>query len=149
MTLLSAMSVAGSGMTAHSKRAQVHAVNIANLGTPGYKRQLPILNQAAGMPFSQIMQQVNSAGSAAELASFTDAGVAFSGTVDDPTPGQKVHMPWHPQADEKGYVEMSTANPLTDMSDALMANRMFEANLSVFGILKTMANKSVELGSGR
>jgi flagellar basal body rod protein FlgC len=46
-------------------------------------------------------------------------------------------------------VEASTANPLVDMADALMANRMFEANLSVYGILKTMASKSIELGSGR
>lgn len=149
MTLLSAMTVAASGMTTHTKRAQVHAVNIANLGTPGYKRQIPILRQQAGMPFANVLEQVNRAGSAAELASFSEAGVAFAGTAQDPRQGQKIYMPQHPLADANGYVEASTADALVDMSDALMANRMFEANLSVYGILKTMANRSVELGSGR
>lgn len=149
MTLLSAMNVSASGMTAHGKRAQVHANNIANLGTPNFKRQIPILHQQAGLPFSEIMKEVHAAGSGMDVTTFSESGVAMLGTVNDPTPGKKLYMPYHPDADSQGYVEASTANPLVDMADAVMANRMYEASLSAYGILKTMASRAVQIGSGR
>ena len=152
MTLFNAMSISSSGMTAHSQRAQVHATNLANLGTPNYKRQIQILNQQASVPFAELMGNVHAVASGVNPRTVNhlgEAGVAMSGTISDPTKGTQIYMPYHPAADEKGYVESSTANPLVDMADALMANRMFEANLSVYGILKTMASRSIELGSGR
>ena len=152
MTLLNAMNISSSGMTAHSQRAQVHATNLANLGTIGYKRQIPILNQQANAPFADLLGNLHATASGvhpAQVNGMGEAGVAMAGTISDPTKGTQLYMPYHPQADENGYVEASTANPLVDMADALMANRMFEANLSVYGILKTMASRSIELGSGR
>jgi flagellar basal-body rod protein FlgC len=149
MILLSAMNVSASGMSAHAQRAQIHAVNIANLGTPNYKRQIPILHQQAGMPFHEMLQQVHAAGAGMDITTYSDSGVAMLGTAQDPTPGKKLYMPYHPDADEQGYVEASTANPLVDMADAVMANRMYEASLSAYGILKTMASRAVQIGSGR
>jgi flagellar basal-body rod protein FlgC len=152
MTLLNAMNISSSGMTTHAQRAQVHATNMANLGTPGYKRQIPILSQQVQVPFADVMGQVNAGASglsSSSLNTMAEAGVTMSGTVSDPSKGTQLYMPYHPAADANGYVEASTANPLVDMADALMANRMFEANLSVYGILKSMASRSVELGSGR
>jgi flagellar basal-body rod protein FlgC len=149
MTLLAAMNVSATGMSAHGKRAQVHATNIANLGTPNYKRQIPIMHQQAGMPFREIMQQVHASGEGMSIERYSDSGVTMLGTVQDPTPGKKLYMPYHPDADSQGYVEASTANPLVDMADAVMANRMYEASLSAYGILKTMASRAVQIGSGR
>jgi flagellar basal-body rod protein FlgC len=152
MTLLNAMNISSSGMTTHAQRAQVHATNMANLGTPGYKRQIPILSQQVQVPFADLMGNVKASASgvpANTLNNLGEAGVTMSGTISDPSKGTQLYMPYHPAADANGYVEASTANPLVDMADALMANRMFEANLSVYGILKSMASRSVELGSGR
>ena len=113
-------------MTTHAQRAQVHATNMANLGTPGYKRQIPILSQQVQVPFADLMGQVNAAASglsSSSLHNMAESGVTMSGTVSDPSKGTQLYMPYHPAADANGYVEASTANPLVDMADALMANR--------------------------
>jgi flagellar basal-body rod protein FlgC len=96
-----------------------------------------------------MLQQVHAAGAGMDITTYSDSGVAMLGTAQDPTPGKKLYMPYHPDADEQGYVEASTANPLVDMADAVMANRMYEASLSAYGILKTMASRAVQIGSGR
>jgi flagellar basal-body rod protein FlgC len=149
MSLLQAFAVTASGLDTHAARIRVHASNMANLGTPGYVRQIPVLGETAKLPFSEVMLLAKKQGSQAVLAQGGGAGVQLLGTVDDTTPGKRLYMPNHPEADTEGYVTMSNTNPLGDMADALVANRMYEANLSMYGILKTMASRAIELGSGR
>jgi flagellar basal-body rod protein FlgC len=149
MSLLQAMAATASGLDTHAARIRIHASNMANLGTPGYVRQIPVLGETAKLPFSAVMGLAQKQGANATLGQGDGVGVQLLGTVDDPTPGKKLYMPNHPEADKEGYVTMSNTNPLGDMADALVANRMYEANLSMYGILKSMASRAIELGSGR
>ena len=73
-------------------------------------------------------------------------GVTFSGVVEDPTLGQKIYKPGHPDADENGYIRQSNVNAMVDIADALVAQRAYEANLAVVNISKSMAQRALEIG---
>ena len=73
-------------------------------------------------------------------------GVAFSGTVEDPTLGEKIYKPGHPDADANGYIRASNVNPSIEIADAILAQRAYEANLALVNISKSMAQKAIEIG---
>ena len=79
---------------------------------------------------------------------FLSGSVALSGVVEDPTLGDKLYKPGHPDADENGYIRASNVNPLVEFGDATMAQRAYEASLAVVKISKSMASSAVELGNG-
>ena len=54
-------------------------------------------------------------------------------------------MPDSPYADEKGYVEMSNVNIITEMVDMIAATRSYEANLTALNSSKQMAKDSLEI----
>ena len=56
-----------------------------------------------------------------------------------------VHDPSHPDADENGYVTYPDVNVLEEMSDLMIANRAFEANVTVINAAKQMISKSLEI----
>ena len=77
---------------------------------------------------------------------YLQGGVTFSGIVEDPTLGQKIYKPGHPDADENGYIRQSNVNAMVDIADALVAQRAYEANLAVVNISKSMAQRALEIG---
>ena len=72
--------------------------------------------------------------------------MSFGGIVEDPTLGDKIYQPGHPDADQNGYIRSSNVNPMVDMADAMMAQRAYEANLAIISITKAMAQRAVEIG---
>lgn len=54
-------------------------------------------------------------------------------------------MPEHPDADEKGYVQMSNVNVLNEMVDMIAATRSYEANLTALNSSKQMIKDSLEI----
>ena len=72
--------------------------------------------------------------------------VAITGVVDDPTLGERIYRPGHPDADENGYIRTSNVNPMVEMADATMAQRAYEANLAVITISKSMASRATQIG---
>jgi flagellar basal-body rod protein FlgC len=149
MTLQDSMAIAGMGMDTHVERMQVHSANIANIGTPGYVRQIPVLVENSVVPFDTLLNKVRDQGAAIGMMASPSQGVQMLGTVEDTTPGKKVYQPEHPLADDEGFVTLSNTNPLGDMADAMVSSRMYEANVSLYNIVKTMANKALDIGSGR
>ena len=73
-------------------------------------------------------------------------GVNFDGIIEDPTPGAKIYKPGHPDADENGYIRTSNTNVMVDITDAHLAQRAYEASLSVMTISKAMAVSALEIG---
>jgi flagellar basal-body rod protein FlgC len=65
--------------------------------------------------------------------------------LTDKTPGEMLYMPDHPDADEKGYVQMSNVNVVNEMVDMIAASRGFEANSTAFGASKQIAKDSLEI----
>lgn len=76
-------------------------------------------------------------------------GVHVAKVVESQAPFPKVYDPSHPDAiksgPDQGYVRMPNVNYSTEMVNALMASRMYEANVTVMEITKTMTAASLRL----
>lgn len=149
MTVQSSFGIASQGLTAAAERLKVHANNIANTQTPNFVRKIPVLMEVGQSSFDHLLGQVRSSGVFKAAISNAPGGVEMAGTIEDPTPGKKIYDPGHPEADADGYVTMSNVNVVSDMADAMVSSRLYEANLAVIGIVKAMANRALEIGRGQ
>ena len=143
---MESIDIGANALREHGKRIDVHAKNIANLDTPNYVRKIPILNATDDMSFHGLMNNMKEDVFGVGTLPYLQGGVAFSGVVEDPTLGQKIYKPGHPDADENGYIRTSNVNAMVDIADALMAQRAYEANLALVNVTKSMANKAIEIG---
>ncbi len=146
MGILESMDMGAQALRVHGKRIDVHAKNIANLDTPNYVRKIPVLNATDDISFHGIMNTMKEDVFGVGTLPYLQGGVNFSGVVEDPTLGQKIYKPGHPDADENGYIRASNVNAMVDIADALMAQRAYEANLALVNISKSMAQRALEIG---
>jgi len=146
MGILDAMYIGSNALKAHGARLDVHAKNIANIDTPNYVRKIPVLNSVSGESFSAIMNNMQDGTFGLRANGTLESGVSYGGVVEDPTLGEKIYKPGHPDADENGYIRSSNVNAMVDIADAMMAQRAYEANLAVMNITKSMALKAAEIG---
>jgi flagellar basal-body rod protein FlgC len=114
---------------------QKEGLNTPSLGIEGNTVRLNITNkdhistaQSANM---------NGASSQASNLGYTE--------LEDKTPGELVYMPDHPNANEKGYVEMSNVNVVNEMVDMIAASRGYEANSTALGASKQIAKDSLDI----
>lgn len=144
--------IAAAGLDVAGERLRIHANNVANLNTPNYQRKIPVVVENHQLNFSSMLNQIHSTMAGGVLKTGIQnvpEGVMMQGVAEDITPGKRLYQPGHPNADKDGYVTMSNVNVLNDMSDALMSQRLYEANLAVFSIAKTMANRAIDIGRGQ
>lgn len=77
---------------------------------------------------------------------FNGAGVQVSQiTEDNKNPTKMVYDPGHPDANEKGYVEMPNVNVVTEMVDMISASRAYEANVTALQSAKGMNQAALEI----
>lgn len=141
MGILDSMNIGANALKTQSLRLDTHAKNMANVDTPNYVRKIPVLNEVNDLSFGGVMDEMQSGSS-----TYLKGGVTFSGLTEDPTLGEKIYKPGHPDADENGYIRASNVNPMVEMADAMLAQRAYEANLALINITKSMALKAVEIG---
>ena len=146
MGIMESMDMGARALQVHGKRIDVHAKNIANLDTPNYVRKIPVINSVDDLSFHGIMNNMKEDVFGVGTLPSLSGGVSFSGVVEDPTLGERIYKPGHPDADENGYIRASNVNAMVDMADALMAQRAYEANLALVNISKTMAQRALEIG---
>ena len=144
---MQAMDVGSAGMTVHGKRLDIHAKNIANMDTPNNIRKIPILNAVEDISFAGIMNSMKEDVFGVGTIPFKDGGVYLTGLVEDPTLGERIYKPGHPDADENGYIRTSNVDPLVEITDAIMAQRAYEASLAIITMTKSMADRAVTIGS--
>ncbi len=165
-----ALGIAASGMSAQRTRIEVAASNLANAdvtrGADGkaYNRRVVQLRTATSdereasfrfpnqllfttAPFgtSQFDVPAGAAPSSPRSVDDPNFGVVVDSIQEDTTPGARVHMPGHPDADAEGYVTLSNVSRTTELVDLLDARRVFEANATVFQSVKQLLRKSLEL----
>ncbi len=136
MSLFKVMDVAGSALTAQSKRMNVVASNLANAesvtGPEGtaYRAKQVVFTPA---------QQTDGDAYA--------TGVSVDRVVEDTvTPMKRMHQPGNPLADADGYVTMPNVDPVEEMVNMISASRSYQANVEVANTTKTMASKALTLG---
>ncbi|MBR1424696.1 flagellar basal body rod protein FlgC [bacterium] len=146
MGLLNSIDIGAKALKVHGKRIDVHAKNIANIDTPNYVRKIPVLNSTDDLSFHGVLNSMKEDVFAVGTLPDLQGGVTFSGIVEDPTLGEKIYKPGHPDADENGYIRASNVNAMVDIADALMAQRAYEANLALINITKSMASRAIDIG---
>ena len=83
----------------------------------------------------------------AERRAQTYSGVKVTQIVEDPTPSTPVYDPSHPDAYEDGYYYFQNVDVAEEEIDALAATQSYNANLTIFNSLKTLAQKALTIGS--
>ena len=134
MSLFKLMDVAGSALTAQSKRMNVVASNLANAesvtGPDG------TAYRAKQVVFSPEQETDGYA-----------TGVSVDRVVEDTvTPMKRMHQPGNPLADADGYVTMPNVDVVDEMVNMISASRSYQANVEVANTTKTMAAKALTLG---
>lgn len=146
MSLLSALNIAASGLTAQRQRMEVISSNLANANTtrteegggPYRRKDLLFESQAISQSFSSALTGA--------LEDETAKGVRVVGVYEDDAPFIRRYDPGHQDADEEGYVLMPNVNPITEMVNLISATRSFEAGAQSMSAIKEIAQKSLELG---
>jgi flagellar basal-body rod protein FlgC len=139
MTLMTAIEVGASGLTAQRRRLEVHIGNLVNAqtttpaGTEPYRRKEVVF--AATTPQTSFG------------AALDDAvqGVEISDVITDKSDGERRYEPGHKHADENGYVLYPNIKPMDEMFNVMSATRSYEANLQAVNMAKDMQLKTLEI----
>lgn len=147
MGIFTAMNVGCDGLKVHGARLDLNSRNIANVDTPNYVRKIPLVVATERTSFLSVMNEMKEAAFGAGTLPYSNGSVAMAGIVEDPTQGEKIYRPGHPDADENGYIRMSNVDPLVEITDAILAQRAYEASLAIITMSKTLADRAVSIGS--
>jgi flagellar basal-body rod protein FlgC len=146
MSMMDAMNVSASGMSAQRLRMDTISQNIANVNTTRdengepYKRKIVVFQEKNSNSFESILNSKTGTTSGG-------GGVKVAAIVDDTeTAMNKVYDPSHPDADEDGYVTYPNVNTVTEMTNLIDSSRSYEANVTAFNASKSMALKGLEVG---
>ncbi|MCL2330527.1 MAG: flagellar basal body rod protein FlgC, partial [Phycisphaerae bacterium] len=76
-------------------------------------------------------------------------GVHVQKVMEDQSPGRMAYEPDHPDAIKagkwKGYVEYPNVESITEMTNAMLASRAYEANITAMDATKRMISSSLQL----
>ena len=140
MNLLTALDVNASGLTAQRKRVELSSSNLANSQTTRTQEGGPYRRKDVVFQTSSFEDSLGAAmGNGVQ-------GVEVSDIVDDPRPFDRRYEPGHPDADKEGYVSYPNVNVLEEMGNLVEAARSYEANIAAIGIVKTMINRTLDIG---
>jgi flagellar basal-body rod protein FlgC len=147
-------------MAAQRLRLEIIGHNVANAsntrtaGGDPYRRQVAVFGE--NRPFRNLQPGRNyvknpSFGSMLEMTIAQRrerqmAGVQVMRIAQDPTPFTPVFDPTHPHANEEGYYFLPNVNLAQEQMDALAATRSYDANLTIFDELKSMATRALTIG---
>lgn len=146
MAFMNAFNISASGLSAQRMRLDVAAENITNINTTrtqaggAYKRKMVVFESIGGSDFQKIFNET------ALRNGGRPAGVRVSEIVEDDRAFKSVYNPNHPDADEQGYVMMPNVDLLKETVDSMAATRAYDANVTAFNAIKTMAAKALEIG---
>ena len=131
MAMFAAFDVAGSGLRATRKWLDAVSDNIANLNN---------VSRTSERAF-QARMVVAQAERYGEAGGVRVTGAAFG----DPA-GRIVHQPDHPLADEQGYVRVPDIDLGDQMTQLMISQRGYQANLSVVKTARDAYTAALQLG---
>ena len=145
MGILNALNTGCDALKVHGARLDAASRNIANIDTPNYKRKVPIIAASNGSSFLNVINQMRDSvyGAGTIPAS---GSVMLTGIAEDPSLGEKIYKPGHPDADENGYIRTSNVDPLVEITDGIMAQRAYEAGIAIITMTKQMADRASQIG---
>ena len=138
MNLIAGIDLTAGALGAQKTRLDIVAQNIANAETTRTPNGGPYRRQVVTFE-TELMHREGGTGPALQ-------GVRVANIANDPTPGQQVYNPQHPDANADGLVTMPNVNLAYEMVDLITASRAYEANLSVVKNARQMALKALDIG---
>jgi flagellar basal-body rod protein FlgC len=163
--LFSVMRTIGSGLTAHRKRMEAIASNIANAETTRaedgmpYRKQTVRIEEKKFDKVSKVARQrpslklqttsprhISAGSSGSSRVVITEEPLMEAG-ISKASPDQVkyVYDPNHPDANPEGYVAYPDINPVEEMVDMMEATRAYEANIASMDAFKSMIKKALEI----
>ncbi len=139
--VFSAFDISASGLAAERIRMNVIANNIANANTTDGPEGGPYRKEQ--VVFSSVLNQAMKNSNVKGMERL--GGVKVQNVIKSTEPFNKIYIPGHPKADEKGMVEMPNVNTVSEMVDLVTASRSYEANLAVINSAKDMSNKALSI----
>ena len=134
MPVFDAIGIAGTGVTVNRKWMDAVSDNIANINTARASDQ-------EAFRAKYVVAQAVDYGSG-------QGGVRVGGTALGSAEGRLTYQPDHPLADEQGYVKYPDIDMSTQMTSLMMAQRAYQANLSVIDRAKDAYQAALQLGKG-
>jgi flagellar basal-body rod protein FlgC len=131
MTLFNAIGVAGTGVTVYRKWLDAVSDNIANINTARPSDQ-------EAFRARYVVAQALGEGQ----------GVQVGGTALGSAEGRMVYDPNNPLADAEGYVRMPDIDLGSQMTQMIMAQRAYQANLAVIDRAKDAYQTALTIGRG-
>ncbi|WP_033345978.1 flagellar basal body rod protein FlgC [Catenuloplanes japonicus] len=131
MSTFNAIGIASTGVTVYRKWLDAVSDNVANMNT--VKRT----SEAAFQERYIVAQEAGDGN-----------GVQVGGAAFGSAEGRLVHDPSNPLADSEGYVRMPDIDLGSQMGQLVMAQRGYQANLSVVERAKDSYSAAIQLGKG-
>ncbi|HED12618.1 MAG TPA: flagellar basal body rod protein FlgC [Gammaproteobacteria bacterium] len=143
MSLLSAMDIASSSLSAESYRLNLTASNLANANSVSssinrtYRGRHPVFTTISANPdataFGDVMDGLG-------------RGVRLAAVVESAAPLRKEYHPENPLANKEGYVFLPNVNTIEEMANMISASRSYSSNIEVFNSAKQMLLRTLTLG---
>ncbi|MCX8044273.1 MAG: flagellar basal body rod protein FlgC [Desulfobacterota bacterium] len=140
MDFFTAFNISASALSAQRIRMNVVSSNLAN----AQSTETP-----EGGPYRRkdvVFSSIPTPGSFPSILKDKLNEVSVVEIVDDQRPFKSVYDPYHPSADQNGYVYYPNINIIEEMVNLMSATRSYEANVSVIKATKSMALKALEIG---
>ena len=130
MSMFSAMNTAGSGVQLGRRWMDAISDNVANVNT---------VRPAGEEPYRAKQVIAQSTGG---------RGVALGGIVEQGGAPEIAYDPDNPLADAEGYVTRPKVDMSQEMTNMLMATRLYQANLSVMQQARDAYTTALQIGRG-
>lgn len=132
--MFDALNVSGTGMQVHQKWMDALSDNIANINT------VRSTSQSAFQARYVVAQSIEDGG--------TGRGVQVGGIELGSATGRLVYSPDHPLADARGYVRMPDIDMAEQMTDLVMAQRGYQANIASLDRVRATYQAAIQMGRG-
>lgn len=145
MDFFSSMQISSSALTAERTRMNLISSNLANANSTKTAEGGPYKRKDAVFAATQVAENFRSA--LDRMRTGAPQGVTVTQVVEDQNPPRLQYDPTHPDANAQGYVALPNVNVMEEMADMIAATRAYEANVTAVQAAKSMAMKTLEIGS--
>ena len=132
MSFFDILKVSATGLSAQRIRMNIISSNLANANTTRAYGEVPYRKRDA--VFKTVLE-----------GEFR-GGVKVSKIALDEKPPILKHEPFHPDANEEGYVMYPNINPIEEMVNMLESSRSYESNVTVLDTAKQLALRALDIG---
>ena len=139
MSIMTAMEVGATGLTAQRRRLEVMISNLVNANTTQPQGVEPYRRKDV------LFSAVNMRDSFDSMLDNAVNGVKIQEIVSDESDPIMRYEPDHPHADERGYVAYPNINAMEEMVNVMSATRSYEASLQAMSMAKEMLQRTLDI----